>query len=584
MLYTHKYYDTHLESITDENLPSFDYPSDKQRSFLFSELNGASTDFLLRKQKDYQKYQIKKWGENSRTLMQIADRHFLEKDYFRALSIYDKILVQDETNLQAYEKAIFCSLATNNFSKAKKYFLYELQVSNRRFDILYKFVLFQIGTETPTEQSLETWISDLKEVLLKNSQDYSAMNTLGMIYLQYKNEFDIAKKYFDQALEINPNYEISINNLGAYFILTKNYDKAIQFLNKAIGINTKYSSAYENLSSAYISKNEKQLALSILEQAISRGLTLSLVWQHHYGWLLLENSKLDEAINWNLNRIKSEPSNDIIYNNLGVAYKKKNDLKNARKYLTLAMNLFKENRKRTKIIDARSMNSLYNLARLSIEESDRELSKIVVNEIYLCNKNDPFGRYIEGHFQLMDNKYDLARENFESAVGTESYITRLPELYIDYSYLLECIDNEYQKAISLLEEALSKKINNLSIINNLAYAYAHIGELKKARNLIESIDFSKNVISLATMGLINLREGNLEEGNSNYSKAIKLLGKSDPELVSNANQIWLYEQSRYMWKKGKYDTARKLLEKAQSYPESYISRDIDTLMKKIKHE
>lgn len=104
------------------------------------------------------------------------------------------------------------------------------------------------------------------------------------------------------------------------------------------------------------------------------------------------------------------------------------------------------------------------------------------------------------------------------------------------SYLLSDYLQEYQKACSVLHEALKANPNNVELLNNYAYALLMIGDLgnatdalKRAKRLYPSKSY---VPIIATEGLLSYRQGNADEGRSLYEKAIVQAKKNnDPKTL-----------------------------------------------------
>jgi protein O-mannosyl-transferase len=74
------------------------------------------------------------------------------------------------------------------------------------------------------------------------------------------------------ALKINPEEGIALNNLGATYLVNKEYDKAIEYLNKAVQNRNTYSEvyrAYTNLGKAYAESERQDEAIQNYNMAVS---------------------------------------------------------------------------------------------------------------------------------------------------------------------------------------------------------------------------------------------------------------------------------------------------------------------------
>jgi len=84
-----------------------------------------------------------------------------------------------------------------------------------------------------------------------------------------KNELEKAKKHFQKAVEIYPEYDDAYNGLGTVFLKLNDVDSAAPLFQKALKINAKSEIALTNLARVAISKKDFVLADKYLNQAIS---------------------------------------------------------------------------------------------------------------------------------------------------------------------------------------------------------------------------------------------------------------------------------------------------------------------------
>ena len=76
-------------------------------------------------------------------------------------------------------------------------------------------------------------------------------------------------QYYQQALEINPEYSANVcNNLGVAYAKGRRFKEAIQQYNKAIGIDAEYGDAYGNLGQALHTEKRPEEAISAYQKAI----------------------------------------------------------------------------------------------------------------------------------------------------------------------------------------------------------------------------------------------------------------------------------------------------------------------------
>ena len=75
-------------------------------------------------------------------------------------------------------------------------------------------------------------------------------NKIGVAYHHMFNIVE-AKKYYEQALKLNPRYPEALNNLGAIYHTEKNYKQAERCYKKAIKLDPHSPMYYSNLGTAY---------------------------------------------------------------------------------------------------------------------------------------------------------------------------------------------------------------------------------------------------------------------------------------------------------------------------------------------
>jgi len=81
-------------------------------------------------------------------------------------------------------------------------------------------------------------------------------------------QFDMARKYYVQAIRLNPKYAEAINNLGTIYYARKQYRKAIGQYNKALKLAPVSASIYSNLGTAEFSRKKYKEASDAYQKAL----------------------------------------------------------------------------------------------------------------------------------------------------------------------------------------------------------------------------------------------------------------------------------------------------------------------------
>lgn len=133
-----------------------------------------------------------------------------------------------------------------------------------------------------------------------------------------------------------------------------------------------------------------------------------------------------------------------------------------------------------------------------------------------------FQSYIEGDF---NTSFDRAKQWF----ADQPFSARPAYLAAQVATTLLSRPHE---AIDITLRALTPNPGELMLWNNLAYAYALVGEIEKAKDAIDRIDETRletkqRITVTATHGAIEFRSGKIEEGRRLYMKAVNDLEAAD---------------------------------------------------------
>jgi tetratricopeptide (TPR) repeat protein len=124
-------------------------------------------------------------------------------------------------------------------------------------------------------------------------KDAVLRNKIGIAHHQMM-QLDLARKYYEQAVKLKPNYSEAINNLGTVYYATKSYRRAVSQYKKALKLAPDSASIHSNLGTAYFARNQIDLATAEFRTALKLDPN---VFEHHssYGVMLQERSVQDRA-------------------------------------------------------------------------------------------------------------------------------------------------------------------------------------------------------------------------------------------------------------------------------------------------
>ncbi|HXE91231.1 MAG TPA: tetratricopeptide repeat protein [Terriglobales bacterium] len=96
---------------------------------------------------------------------------------------------------------------------------------------------------------------DYYQAALKKQSSAVLYNKMGLAELAMLR-YDRAKKNFEKAVKMNPQYPEALNNLGAVYYIRKSYGRAIKQYKKAIEASPNWASFHSNLGTAYFARKE----------------------------------------------------------------------------------------------------------------------------------------------------------------------------------------------------------------------------------------------------------------------------------------------------------------------------------------
>lgn len=93
-------------------------------------------------------------------------------------------------------------------------------------------------------------------------------NKIGIAYHQIQ-QLGTAKKYYERAIKLKPDYSEALNNVGTVYYATKSYRRAIGFYRRALRISPNSASIYSNLGTALFARKKYQEATDAYQQAMA---------------------------------------------------------------------------------------------------------------------------------------------------------------------------------------------------------------------------------------------------------------------------------------------------------------------------
>ena len=130
--------------------------------------------------------------------------------------------------------------------------------------------------------------------LIKKFPDYQAVYNLLGLCLQSQKKFQEAIKYYEIAIQNNPNFFIAINNLGLTYHNIGDLNKAQSYYERAIEINPRFTHPISNLGNIKKELNDFKEAIKQYKLALSIDSNLHIV-HHNLGMAYQALGKFDES-------------------------------------------------------------------------------------------------------------------------------------------------------------------------------------------------------------------------------------------------------------------------------------------------
>jgi tetratricopeptide (TPR) repeat protein len=126
-------------------------------------------------------------------------------------------------------------------------------------------------------------------------------NKIGIAYHQMQ-QLDNARKSYELAIKLKPDYAEAINNLGTVYYAKKSFGRATRYYQRALKYAPKSASIYSNLGTAYFARKKYKEAMETYQIALKLDPN---VFENHgsYG-VLLEERSVEERAKFHLHMAK----------------------------------------------------------------------------------------------------------------------------------------------------------------------------------------------------------------------------------------------------------------------------------------
>lgn len=159
-----------------------------------------------------------------------------------------------------------------------------------------------------------------KKVLEIEPNNEEALTNLGVVSKALGNHKE-AIEYYIKSIKVNPHSALTYNNLGNAFKAIKDYKRAILAFSDCIKRDPKNSNAYNNLGMVYESTGDNAKAIIAYKEAVKIDPKFSKA-VNNIGVVLYKQKKYEEAIGIFKIALKIDPKYYELYSNIGACYNK----------------------------------------------------------------------------------------------------------------------------------------------------------------------------------------------------------------------------------------------------------------------
>ena len=286
---------------------------------------------------------------------------------------------------------------------------------------------------SPAERTMEDYLilaahywfkDDMNQVIqhanqgIMSKSDSQRVRANMFIYLGYTYESKsptMARSYFKQAAQVDPDFYKGHYESGRIFFLEKKYSKAQAPLKQSLNLNPESADVYGMLGQMFYGMDQYEEAAESLEKALAMSpqthwIPLKLGDTYFYG---LKNR--EEGGRYYQQAVSKGGSDPDTHYGLALYYRYKNEYQKADEHLQKAM-----------VLDYRNPKYKRELEDMNSEKSEMKKGIRKYQRAIAANPGDPNPVAQLGRYYLRWGKYDKAGEQYKKAVQLASII-KIPE-------------------------------------------------------------------------------------------------------------------------------------------------------------
>ncbi len=398
-------------------------------------------------------------------------------------------------------------------------------------------------------------IATLRQVL--NDYDSAkARDNLGYM-LTRKGEYEEARRHFEHALELDPQYAMAHCNLGYLLENEGAHQEAFAHYEAAIDYQPRLRIARNNYGNLLLELGRVDDAIAEFESVIDID-PRDQFGAYNLGRALMVKGEHEAAVAQFTKAAENDPANPDVHNNMGLAYselgraeealacyRKALDLDpgNAKAHNNLGLEFAKQGKSDEAIENYRKaidLDPVFTLPRNNLANLLARLGRVdeavsTLEAALRANPKDEFAHYNLGNILAQQGRIEEALGHYQKAMDNAPLDPNVPN---NYGLAMAALGRS-QQAIALYRRAIEIAPEYVEAHNNLGYELARIGEYDEAARAYEEALRLNPRYALAcnNYGNLLLDQGKTEPALRLFTKA-KEANPNDPYADYNLGNLY----------------------------------------------
>ena len=439
-----------------------------------------------------------------------------------------------ETQEQDYKKVV--ALCENGRYEDAKKILDELLEKSPHVSEYHR-IFGQIYSDEGKQDDAIDCLIDALRWDPKNNHAYILM---GNIYAKHKDDVTTAMKYFDRALEINPDDAIAMNNIGANLMQQGHTEKAEEYFHRAYKADPDYPNTHYAIALVADMKNEYTTAFQYALSAMKKSKHRDDLYRHS-ATLAFESAK-KAMRNDESGKIVADYSARLESLSGRKILVKPDDSLSSSARLELAENYDRDEHVVKYKPNNPAVNHLimHELVHLEYILQARETGK---NELFISNKSHrrEFDKSLKKHTKKMekkgfdDNAIDRFYRDIFNGINSQMYNAPI-DLFIEnhlYTKYPDFRPIQFLSIIELLKQGI-KATTDTRIVN---IAPPSVLSKSKILNIINALQF-RDLYAVDMVPEFKPMESEVKRAQDLYEEFVEIKGSKEPAREYELIERW----------------------------------------------